>query len=179
MTGKSFPLARLLSACAMLLAIGAAAPASQKPKIGQPAPPAQFTLVDGTKVTLAELRGQVVVINFWATWCTPCRTELPLLDTYYKLQKSHGLRVIAVTTEGSVPLYKMRELFSILTIDSARRIKGPYGPIERSVPTNFIVDRAGTLRYARGGAFTLEALNRELVPLLREPAPPPLPVPAQ
>ena len=174
MTRTTFPLAGLLCACALLLATGAAAPASQKPKIGQPAPPAQFTLVDGSKVTLAELRGEVVVINFWATWCTPCRTELPLLDTYYRMQKSHGLRVIAVTTEGSVPLYQMRDLFKAMTIQPARRVKGPYGPIENAVPTNFIIDRAGTLRYAKGGAFDLDTLNEELVPLLREPAPPPV-----
>jgi thiol-disulfide isomerase/thioredoxin len=167
-----FPIVKTLCALALACTLGAAPP-PPKPKVGQPAPPAEFTLVDGTKVSLADLRGQVVVINLWATWCVPCRTELPLLDTYYKLQKTHGLRVIAATTEGSVSLRQMRPLFGVLTIEPAQRIKGPYHEIDGAVPTNYIVDRAGVLRYAHAGAFTLDGLNEQLVPLLREPAPPP------
>jgi cytochrome c biogenesis protein CcmG, thiol:disulfide interchange protein DsbE len=143
---------------------------SKKPVIGEIAPDAELTLVDGTKLNLAEMRGDVVVLNFWATWCIPCRTELPTLDTYYQLQKRHGLRVYAVTTEGSVPLFKLRPLFERLKIAPAKKIKGPYGPIDGAVPTNYIIDRSGKVRYAKAGAFTLEVLNQELVPLLREKA---------
>lgn len=151
------------------LALNGAA-ASKRPKIGEIAPEAEITLMDGTKLRLSEMRGDVVVLNFWATWCVPCRTELPILDRYYELQKRHGLRVYAVTTEGSVPLYKLKPLFGALQIAPAKRIKGPYGPID-GVPTNFIIDRAGKVRYASGGAFDLDRLNQELVPLLREPRP--------
>ncbi|MFL6858009.1 MAG: TlpA family protein disulfide reductase, partial [Allosphingosinicella sp.] len=85
------------------------------------------------------------------------------------------LRVIAVATEDSVTPRQMRPLFDVLTIEPARRVKGPYRPIEDAVPTNYIVDRAGVLRYAQAAVFDLPLLNQELVPLLREPAPPPLP----
>lgn len=149
----------------------ATTPLSAKaPVVGQPAPDFTLKMVDGTSVSLADLKGQVVMLNFWATWCVPCRAELPTLDAYYAVQKKYGLRVFAITTEGSVPLSKLKALFAAMAIPSANRIKGPYGPLT-GVPTNFIIDRAGVVRYAKSGAFDLDRLNAELVPLLREPAP--------
>jgi len=133
-----------------------------------------MTLVDGSKVTLAELRGQVVVINFWATWCVPCRTELPTLDAFYEARKSAGLRVFAVTTEDSVPLFQMKKLFAVMHISPVRRLRGPYADLG-AVPTNFVIDRAGRVRYAKAGAFDLDDLNAVVIPLLREPAPEPAP----
>ncbi|MEP9400969.1 TlpA disulfide reductase family protein [Sphingomonas sp. VNH70] len=147
------------------------APATAKPiKVGQPAPPIELTLTDGTKANLADLRGQVVLINFWATWCVPCRVELPMLDGYYRVMRKHGLRMYAVTTEGSLPLFKLKQLFSVMAMPSAKGIKGISGDMP-AVPTNYIIDRSGIVRYAKAGAMTLDDLNRELVPLLREAAP--------
>jgi peroxiredoxin len=142
-----------------------------EPRVGQPAPDFQLTLVDGTHVRLSEMRGQVVVLNFWATWCIPCRTELPTLDAYYRIAQRHGLRVFAATTEDSVPLYRLQRLFAHMAIGAVRNMRGPYAPIEGAVPTNFVIDRAGRIRYASAGAFNLDALNRILIPLLNEPAP--------
>lgn len=152
---------------AALLLIGA-----KQPKVGEPAPDVQLFMVDGSKVRLSELRGQVVVLNFWATWCVPCKTELPLLDTYYRLQKKHGLRVFAVTTEDSLSNRQLKPLFAAMTIEPVRRMSGPYD-ILGAVPTNFVIDRAGKVRYARAGAFDLDELNGLLIPLLKEPAPEP------
>jgi len=160
-------LARACALLAMPLALVGAVPAG-KLAVGGMAPDAELTLMDGSKVTLAQLRGQVVVLNFWATWCVPCRQELPLLDTYYRIQKKAGLHVYAVTTEDSLPLYRMKPLFAKLTIESARRMKGPYAPIGNAVPTSYIIDRAGRIRYAKAGALTLDVLNQQLVPLLNE-----------
>lgn len=160
--------ARLLVAAFMLgLATAPSKAAQSAPAINAPAPDFELTLVDGGKVTLADLKGQVVVLNFWATWCVPCRTELPTLDAYYAIQKKHGLRVFAITTEDSVPLGRLKKLFAALTIQSVRKIKGKYGPLT-GVPTNFIIDRSGKLRYAKAGALDLDALNRLIVPLLNE-----------
>lgn len=158
----------------LLLAVAAPAMAAT-PRVGEPAPDFQLTLVDGTHVRLSELRGQVVVLNFWATWCVPCRTELPLLDGYYRVVREHGIRVFAATTEDSVPLSQLRRVFAVLSIGAVRNIRGPYEPIRGAVPTNFVIDRAGRVRYAAAGAFNLDALNRILVPLLNEPAPAPAP----
>lgn len=146
---------------------GAGDRAGNKPIVGQAAPPFELTLVDGSKLNLADLKGQVVLLNFWATWCVPCRTELPTLDSYYAIQQPQGLKVFAITTEGSVPVAQLKKLFAAMHMPSARRIKGPYGPLT-GVPTNFVIDRAGVLRYAKSGALDLDRLNALLVPLLNE-----------
>ncbi|MGN6270252.1 MAG: TlpA family protein disulfide reductase [Sphingomonas sp.] len=158
--------AAALTVAASLL-VGAA-----QPKIGQPAPDFELTLIDGSKVTLDQFKGEVVVLNFWATWCGPCKQELPLLDRYYELQEKAGLKVFAVTTEDSVPIYQLKKLFAVMHITPAKRIKGPYDVIG-GVPTNYVIGRDGVLRYAKAGAFDLDALNTVLVPLLQEPSPPP------
>jgi peroxiredoxin len=157
-----------LSACAVL----AAAPAhAANLKVGQPAPNFEVTTFDGKKVSLADLKGQVVVVNIWATWCGPCKVELPLINAYYRIQQPHGLAVLAVTTEDSVPQSFLRPLAKLLDIPLAHNLRGGgYGVVE-AVPTNYVIDRNGILRYAKPGSFTLDALNEILVPLLREPAP--------
>ncbi|RUN76600.1 TlpA family protein disulfide reductase [Sphingomonas sp. TF3] len=156
---------------ALALAAVALLGAGGPPKVGDVAPPFELTLIDGSKVSSDALRGQVVVLNFWATWCGPCKKELPTLDTYYELQKTHGLKVFTIATEDSLPLYQLKKLFAVMHMPSARRIKGNY-PILSGVPTNYIIDRSGHVRYAKAAAFDLDSLNAELVPLLREPAPP-------
>lgn len=155
----------------LVAALLAATPAAAKDlKVGEVAPPIELTLVDGTKTTLAEHRGEVIVVNFWATWCVPCRAELPLLDGYYRKVSKHGIRVFAVTTEGSLPIFKLRNLFDALAITPAKGIKGISRQVP-AVPTNYIIDRRGVVRYAKAGAMDLDDLNRELIPLLRESAP--------
>ena len=164
---------RLFSRLFKALAIGAGALTligAKPPVIGDVAPDFQLTLVDGTKVSLADLRGKVVVLNFWATWCVPCRAELPTLDAYYVARQKMGLRVFAITTEDSVPLFQLKKLFAVMHIPAVRKMRGNYA-ILGGVPTNFVIDRAGRIRYAKANAFNLDALNALLVPLLREPAP--------
>lgn len=149
--------------------------APSKPVVGQNAPHFELTLVDGSKVSLEQLRGNVIIINFWATWCVPCKSELPILDLYYQAKHQFGLRVFAVTTEDSLPLYELKKLFAVMHIAPVRRVKGPLGPIGNAVPTNFVIDRAGRVRYAKAGAFTMEELHAVVLPLLQEPAPPTTP----
>jgi peroxiredoxin len=172
--GRITTLARSIVTAALLATATIGMPVAAgdgKVKIGEQAPDFTLTLIDGTKITRADLRGKVVVLNFWATWCVPCRTELPTLDTYYAMRKDAGLRVFAVTTEDSLPTYQLKKLFDVMHIPPVRKIKGPYDVIGNGVPTNIVIGRDGRVRYAKAGAFDLDSLNELLVPLLRE-APP-------
>lgn len=158
---------------AVALAIVASAASGASLKVGQPAPDFELVLVNGKRVHLSDLRGQVVLLNYWATWCVPCRTELPLLDSYYRTAASRGypLKVFAVATEDSLPTSKLKPLFKLLAIPSAEKIRGgPFGDVD-AVPMNYVIDRSGVLRYAHAGSFDLDSLNEVLVPLMSEPAP--------
>jgi thiol-disulfide isomerase/thioredoxin len=161
---------RALLALAAAGAASRAAPASAAPRVGERAPEFELTLIDNSKVRLSELRGLVVLLNFWATWCGPCRTELPMLDRYYRIRRENGLRVFAVATEGSLPVFQLRPLFAAMAIPSARRIRGPYETLD-AMPTNYVIDRAGMIRYAAAGAFNLARLDALMVQLLNERAP--------
>ncbi|WP_446745981.1 TlpA family protein disulfide reductase [Sphingomonas sp. OTU376] len=170
--GISALCARLALAALPFSLLGAApapAPMVAAVKVGQPAPPFTLRLIrGGNKVSLDELRGNVIVLNFWATWCAPCRKELPTLDRYYELRKDAGLRVYAVATEDSLPVYQLKKLFDVMHIDPVRSIKGPYDVVGNAVPTNIIIDRNGVVRYAKAAALDLDRLNELLVPLLNE-----------
>ena len=156
---------------AALLAMAGIAEAKNKIAVGDPVPDFALTLLDRSTVTRDDLRGKVVVLNFWATWCAPCKAELPLLDAYYAVHEKHGLKVFAIITQDSVPYSQLQKLFRVLRMPSVRKVKGDYGALA-GLPTNFIIDRSGVIRYAKAGAFTLDQLNDLLIPLLNEPAPP-------
>ena len=143
---------------------------ARSPAVGEKAPDFQLSTLDDSKISLSDLKGQVVVINFWATWCGPCKQELPLLDAYYKALKQSGLSVFAVTTEDSLPLSRLKPLAAVLAIPMVRHFHGNYGPLG-GVPTNYVIDRAGVLRYAKAAAFDLDDLNTILIPLLNEKDP--------
>ncbi|GGB34310.1 alkyl hydroperoxide reductase [Sphingomonas metalli] len=138
-------------------------------KLDKPAPDAELTLIEGEKVRLADLKGQVVILNFWATWCVPCRKELPLLDGIYRRLQPHGLRVFAITTEDSVPASKLKPLFQAMAIPSVRRVKG-FSTMVEAVPTNYVIDRRGVVRHTKAGAFDIDDINRIIIPLLNEDA---------
>jgi cytochrome c biogenesis protein CcmG/thiol:disulfide interchange protein DsbE len=136
------------------------------------APPFTGQTLDGEEVSLESLRGHVVILNFWATWCAPCRKELPLLDGYMRARETNGLRVVAVTLDaGKVRGAVIRKLQDVLALPLLKTFRGDYEPIGKAIPTNYVIDRSGVVRYAKSSAFTLADLNELLVPLLNE-APP-------
>jgi cytochrome c biogenesis protein CcmG/thiol:disulfide interchange protein DsbE len=146
---------------------GIAASNKLTPVVDAAAPDFQVTTFDGNKLSLADFKGQVVVLNFWATWCGPCKRELPLLEDYYRQRHSAGLVILAVATEDSLTPYQLRPLAKILTLQMVKRFKGNYGQI-RYLPTNFVIDRKGILRYAESGGFTRAGLDQVLGPLIAD-----------
>ena len=97
---------------------------------------------------------------------------MPLLDGYLRAREQNGLRVLAVTTDaGNLSKDFSVKLDGVTAMPLLKTFKGDYGPIGRAIPTNYIIDRAGIVRYARAAEMTLNSLNRILVPLLNEPTP--------
>ena len=142
--------------------------------VGQRAPDFQVTLLDGKHVRLSDMKGQVVVLNFWATWCGPCRAELPLLDGYAKAQQAFGLRIVAVNyRDNDITRWRLQQMAKGAAMQFAFRFDGAYAP-GGGIPASFVIDRAGVLRYVQRGAFSLDEMNKILVPLLNETAPAPV-----
>lgn len=157
-------------ACCIAALVLSGRVAAGEPAVGERARDFQASTSQGEAFTLADFKGQVLVLNFWAGWCAPCSRQLPLLDSYYRLQKKFGLRVLTVANEPSVSLNE-RKALAALSIPLARNFKGDYGPA-RAPPLTYVIDRAGILRYAKAASLSLDDLNTILVPLLSEPETP-------
>ncbi len=161
---------------AMLPALCLFAAASHRGTVGDAAAPFTLRTFSGTEVMLADLRGEVVVLNYWATWCGPCRAELPAMDAYVRAHPARGLRIFAVATEDSVPPYQLKPLAAALSFPLVKSFRSAgYGIIGNGVPTSYVIDRRGILRYAKAGAFDAASFDALITPLLAEPAPPPAP----
>ena len=144
---------RLLLACCAALALPGAAFAAAAPGPGSPAP--EFTLAarDGGKVSLADLKGQVVMINFWATWCGPCRQEMPLLAQLQAKYEPLGFTMIGVNVEpdsaAAVAWLKSVPVTFPILFDTDSAVAGRFGV--EGMPSTVFVDRNGQVRYVHRG----------------------------
>ncbi len=155
-----------------LLALSISAPAAAAPaKVGQAAPPFSLTTYEKQKVTLEDLKGKVVVINWWATWCAPCKAEMPMMSAFHRRVKDKGFEIFGVTTEDSVPPSMLKKVSEALSYPLVRKFSGSGYPILKGLPTSYVIDRTGVIRYAKAGSFEAQEFIDLIVPLLREPAP--------
>jgi len=114
-----------------------------------------FTLksLEGSNLRLEEYRGQVVLINFWASWCGPCRQEMPLLDRLHHRYEDTGFAVLGVNVEGEVKpaqeiVDKTNVTFPVL-IDEDQKVSEMYDL--EAMPSTVVVDRDGVVRYIHRG----------------------------
>jgi thiol-disulfide isomerase/thioredoxin len=112
------------------------------------------------------------VLSFWATWCGPCRTELPLLDRYAKMQKDAGLRIFAIDdNDAQASPAQLRRMAAQASLSVVFHFRGEdHGP-RKGYPTSYVIDRAGLVREIKLGAMDLDEMNTIFPPLLKEPAP--------
>jgi thiol-disulfide isomerase/thioredoxin len=138
--------------------------------IGQPAPPLKLPFVVGGTgdLDLARYRGQVVALNFWATWCVPCRAEMPALERAQQQYRDRGLVVLGVDfQEQDSEIQGFLQEVGV-TFPSAVDRTGEAARQWRAtgLPTTFLIDRDGIIRDVRVGAFTDEMLAEHLSKLL-------------
>ncbi len=144
---------KLLIATALLLTISVPPSHASSQQISGKAP--NFTLKSrsGKNIKLSELRGQVVMINFWASWCAPCRQEMPLLEKIYKKYKRLGFTLLGVNVEQNTRAAKnwlknVNVSFPVL-FDSSNKTSKLYKV--SAMPTTVIIDRNGNMRYLHKG----------------------------
>jgi peroxiredoxin len=145
------------------------------PIVGQPAPEFTLPTLDGSSKNLADYRGQVVVLNFWATWCPPCIQEMPSLERLHEALANKGVAVIAVSVDERysdivefVDTYRVT--FDVLH-DEGKKLSRKYQTFK--YPETYILDRAGRLKSKVIGPrdWAAPSVIRDMVELLKE-APP-------
>ena len=144
----------LTIAAALLAAAGAASTAQAADATGKPAPGFALPLRGGTApLGLEKLRGQVVMVNFWASWCGPCREEFPLLDQMYKKYKALGFTMLGVNVEPDSKdaegfIAKTPVTFPIV-FDKDSAVSKLYHV--EGMPSTVLIDRNGVLRWVHRG----------------------------
>jgi cytochrome c biogenesis protein CcmG/thiol:disulfide interchange protein DsbE len=139
-------------------------------EVDQPAPELTLFDLDGNQVSLSDFKGQVVLLNNWATWCPPCREEMPEFNAYYKKYRDQGFQVLAV--EAGQPEEQVREFveeqgleFTIL-LDPENQSLITFQ--NSTLPNSFVIDRRGHLRLAWLGSINEPTLEKYLTPILEE-----------
>jgi cytochrome c biogenesis protein CcmG/thiol:disulfide interchange protein DsbE len=139
------------------------------PLVGRPAPAfALPRMTDGSTMTLGEVRGRVVVLNFWASWCVPCRDEAPALEAVWRRYRDAGVTVLGVNIQDRPAA--ARQFVATTRATYPNVIDGPgaasiaYGIY--GVPETFVIDRDGRIRVRHVGAITAETLNAHLAALV-------------
>ncbi|MCA1591611.1 MAG: redoxin domain-containing protein [Acidobacteria bacterium] len=144
-------------------------PANQQSELdGRQSPLKVFRAVNGRAVRLADYRGRVVLLNFWATWCPPCRAEIPEL---IRLQKVYGgkLQIVGIThppeTLAEVRGFARRMKISYPVVMGTRRTARLFG-VEEVLPVTIIIDREGIVRDRIVGILEPEEFDEKIKPLL-------------
>mgnify|MGYP006279542103 CR=1 FL=1 len=138
---------------------------------GERAPEIGLRDLDGNRVTIASLRGNVVLVDFWASWCEPCAEEMPHLERLYQRYRDQGFRVVAVSQDrrlSNVRSFLRRHSVSFPVVhDASHQVSGRYQP--PGMPSSFIIDRRGIVRHVHEGYRSGDerAMEREIRALLR------------
>ena len=169
---------RVLLSSGVLLLAGAvpamrALGAETSPQVGQRAPALVVTQLDGRVFDLAALRGKVVIVNFWASWCSPCRAEMPQLDAFYRRHHAQGLELLGLSVDDeqdrATVAHIMKGFSYPAAMAVAARVNDFGAPV--AVPMTWIIDAKGVVRarLIAGNTVTLHSLAQAVLPLLPQP----------
>lgn len=162
----------LLVVAALVVPLGSSSPESVAvgghPLVGDPAPAIELATLDGEAVSLAALRGRPVLVNFWATWCLPCRDEFPLLADAYARHADDGLEILGIvhddTPEGARAFAADMGADWPILLDPDDVAWADYLGV--GMPTSFFIDAEGVVRAASLGGFSEEGLAALLARIL-------------
>ena len=150
---------------------GAASIALAALAVGQPAPALVVDTLDGHAFDIAKLRGKVAIVNFWATWCPPCREEMPALDAFYKHHREQGVELIGMSADSphdADEVVKVMKSFSYpAAMVNKARTNGFGAP--RILPVTYVIDSQGVVRAILRPdklQITEQSLNEIVLPLL-------------
>jgi thiol-disulfide isomerase/thioredoxin len=136
----------------IVVALGLALPAIAADPTG-PAPPFALMSKGGSQINLAQYKGQVVMLNFWASWCGPCRQEMPLLEDIYKKYNKLGFTLVGVNVEpdskAADDWLKVTPVSFPVVYDKDSKVSRMYDV--SGMPSTVIIDRKGNLRYLHHG----------------------------
>jgi len=140
----------------------------QSAQVGAVAPDFQLPSLAGEQVALSNYRGQVILVNTWATWCPPCKAEMPAIHEFYQAHQDDGFVVLAVNSQedaATVQQFISAQGFTFpVLLDIQASVLDQYKV--RGLPTSFIIDRDGVIRYVHTGAITPKQLEDAIRPLL-------------
>jgi peroxiredoxin len=141
-------------------------------KEGSVAPEIALQDLSGKQLKLSALKGQVVLVDFWASWCGPCKEELPVLDGFYKKYRSKGLMILGVGLDRDAgKLHKFLRALPLtfpVVHDASGKVADAYAPPK--MPSSYLIDRRGLIRHLHAGfrASDKQVLEREINELLAE-----------
>ena len=129
-----------------------------------------FKDADGRKVSLSKFKGKVIILDFWATWCVPCKAEIPGFIELQKKYGDRGLQILGLSVDDSQSMAKkysdeMKMNYPILLADGKEDILRAYDPI-KSIPVSVVIDRQGRIVSRHVGIASMDVFEKEIVPLL-------------
>ena len=135
---------------------------------GTPAPDFSLKTLDGQTVSLHDYQGKAVMVNFWATWCPPCRSEMPDMQNLYSELKGKGVEILAVNVqEARPPIEKFVTQFGLtfpILLDVSGDVVQQYGV--QALPTSYFIDREGRISAFNFGALNGSAIRKKLEAVL-------------
>jgi thiol-disulfide isomerase/thioredoxin len=138
--------------------------------VDYPAPVLSLTDLQGEAVELADYRGQVILVNLWATWCPPCKAEMPVLVEYFQEYADDGFVIVAIDDgedPGTVQDYADGHgLIFPIWLDPQYATEKAFRTI--NLPSSWVIDRSGRVRLAWVGAISRRSLDKYVTPLIRE-----------